>query len=183
MCRIPSLNTQHVEPWSRWAPAAEDHTGCRSCQIEQDTEDTIHTGSPNRTIEDCKTLLVDESWFLLQHSDVGSEFGVKNMKAWIHPALSHGSGWWWWCNSVGDIFLAHFGPLSTNWHRLNATVYWVLLLTMSIPLWLQCTIFWCTSSRIMHHVTKLKSSQTGFLNMTMSSLYSNDLHSHQISIQ
>ncbi len=40
-----------------------------------------------------------------------------------------------------------------------------------------------TSSRIMHHVTKLKSSQTGFLNMTMSSLYSNGLHSHQISIQ
>ncbi len=30
----------------------------------------------------------DESWFLLRHSDVGSEFGVKNMKAWIHPALS-----------------------------------------------------------------------------------------------
>ncbi len=39
------------------------------------------------------------------------------------------------------------------------------------------------SSRIMHHVTKLNSSQTGFLNMTMSSLYSNGLHSHQISIQ
>ncbi len=27
------LWTQHVEPWSRWAPAAEDHTGCRSCQL------------------------------------------------------------------------------------------------------------------------------------------------------
>ncbi len=27
------LNTQHVEPWSRWATAAEDHTGCRSCQL------------------------------------------------------------------------------------------------------------------------------------------------------
>ncbi len=26
-----------------------------------------------------------------------------------------GSGWWFWCNGVGDIFLAHFGPLSTNW--------------------------------------------------------------------
>ncbi len=25
------------------------------------------------------------------------------------------SGWWWWCNGVGDIFLAHFGPLNTNW--------------------------------------------------------------------
>ncbi len=43
----------------------------------------------NWTIEDCKNVAwSDESWFLLQHSDVGSEFGVKNMKAWIHPALS-----------------------------------------------------------------------------------------------
>ncbi len=31
--RIPSLNAQHIEPWSRWAPAAEDHTGCRSSQL------------------------------------------------------------------------------------------------------------------------------------------------------
>ena len=38
------------------------------------------------------------------------------------------------------------------------------------------------SSRIMHYVTKLISSQTSFLNMTMSSLYSKGLHSHQISI-
>ncbi len=61
---------------------------------------------------------------------------------------------------------------------------WVLLLTMFIPLWLQCTpLLMATSSRIMLHITKLKSSQTGFLNTTMSSLYSNGLHSHQISIQ
>ena len=40
-----------------------------------------------------------------------------------------------------------------------------------------------TSSRITRHVIKRESSQTGFLNMTMSSLYSNGLHSHQISIQ
>ena len=33
------------------------------------------------------------------------------------------------------------------------------------------------------NVTKLISSQTGFLNMTMSSVYSNGLHSHQSSIQ
>ncbi len=32
----------------------------------------------------------------------------------ILPGLN-GSGWWWWCNGVGYIFLAHFGPLSTNW--------------------------------------------------------------------
>ncbi len=43
----------------------------------------------NLTIEDLKNVAwSDESLFLLQHSDVGSEFGVKNMKAWIHPALS-----------------------------------------------------------------------------------------------
>ncbi len=43
----------------------------------------------NWTIEDWKNVpWSDESRFLLQHSDVESEFGVKNMKAWIHPALS-----------------------------------------------------------------------------------------------
>ncbi len=42
------------------------------------------------------------------------------MKAWsILPCLN-GSGWWWWCNGVGDIFLAHLVPIE---HRLNATAY------------------------------------------------------------
>ncbi len=43
----------------------------------------------NWTTEDWKNVAWSyESRFLLRHSDVGSEFGVKNMKAWIHPALS-----------------------------------------------------------------------------------------------
>ncbi len=43
----------------------------------------------NWTIEVWKNVAwSDESRFLLQHSDVGSEYGVKDMKAWIHPALS-----------------------------------------------------------------------------------------------
>ncbi len=48
------------------------------------------TQSPqNWRIEDCRNVAwSDESWFQLWYSDVGSEFGVKNMKAWIHPALS-----------------------------------------------------------------------------------------------
>ncbi len=76
------------------------------------------------------------------------------------------------------------GPLVPIEHRYTPQPTWVLLLTMSIPLWLQCThLLMANSSRIMHHITKIKSSQTGFLNMTMSSLYSNGLHSHQISIQ
>jgi len=35
----------------------------------------------------------------------------------------HCAGWGWWCNGVGNIFLAHFRPLSTNWASLNATAY------------------------------------------------------------
>uniref|UniRef100_A0A6Q2XVH8 ADAM metallopeptidase domain 11 n=1 Tax=Esox lucius TaxID=8010 RepID=A0A6Q2XVH8_ESOLU len=27
----------------------------------------------------------------------------------------HCAGCWWWCNGVGDVFLAHFRPLSANW--------------------------------------------------------------------
>ncbi len=43
---------------------------------------------------------------------------------------------------------------------------------MSIPLWLQCNhLLMASSSRIMHHVTKIKSYQTGFLNMAMNSLF------------
>ncbi len=43
----------------------------------------------NWTIEDWKNVAwSDESRFLLRHSDGRVIFGVKNMKAWIHPALS-----------------------------------------------------------------------------------------------
>ncbi len=48
------------------------------------------------------------------HSDVGSEFGVKNMKAWIILPCLNGSDCCWWCNGGGGIFLAHFGLLSSD---------------------------------------------------------------------
>jgi len=36
----------------------------------------------------------------------------------------HCAGWWWWCNGVGDDFLAHFiSPLVPIGHRLNAMAY------------------------------------------------------------
>ncbi len=81
------------------------------------------------------------------------------------------------------IFSCHtLGPLVSIEHRLNATAY--LSIDHVHPF--MTTVYPssdATSSRIMNHVTKLKSSQTGFLNITMSSLYSNGLHSHKISIQ
>ncbi len=42
----------------------------------------------NWTIEDWKNIAWSDESRFLQHSDVESEFGVKNMKAWIHPALT-----------------------------------------------------------------------------------------------
>ncbi len=75
------------------------------------------------------------------------------------PCLN-GSGWWWWCNGVGDIFFAHFGPLSTNWasfKRLSLPEYcfwpWPSLYDYSAP------IFWwllparlCTMSQSSNHL-------------------------------
>ncbi len=138
----------------------------------------------NWTIEDWKNVpWSDESWFLL-HSDDRVRIWCKEHESMDPSCLvsmvqAGGGGVMVW-----GVFSWHtLGLLVPIEHCLNATA-WVLLLTMSIPLWLQCThLLMSTSSRIMHHVTKLKSSQTGFLNMTLSSIYSNGLHSHQISIQ
>jgi len=69
----------------------QNSTGC-----SQKTEATICTGSPK----------LDNG-----RLEKNSEYDVNNTKAYgsILPCIN-GSGWW--CN--GGIFLAHFGPLSTN---------------------------------------------------------------------
>ncbi len=86
---------------------------------------------------------------------------------------------------VLGIFSWHtLGLLEPIEHRLSVTAYPSIVADHVHPF--MTTVYPssdATSSSIMHHVTKLKSSQTGFLNMTLSSLYSNGLHSHQISIQ
>ncbi len=140
-----SEHAQHVEPWSRWATAAEDHTGCQLMSAKnRKRRTTIHTDSPkldNRRLEKrCLDLMSLD--FCCDIQIVESEFGVKNMKAWIHPTLSQlvqAGG----VNGVGDIFLAHFGPLSTNWasfklHSLPEYCCWPcpFLYDYSVP------IFW-----------------------------------------
>ncbi len=138
----------------------------------------------NWTIEDCKNVAwSDESRFLLRHSDGRVRIWRKEQESMdpsclVSTVQAGGGGVMMW----GIFSWLTLAPLVPIEHCLNATA-WIFLVTMSIPLWLQCTHLLMTSSRIMHHVTKLKSSQTGFLNMTMSSRYSNGLHSHQISIQ
>ncbi len=51
---------------------------------------------------------------------IGSEFGVKNMKAWIIRPCLNGSGWWWGCNGVGIFSWHTLVPIE---HRLNTTVF------------------------------------------------------------
>ncbi len=116
----------------------------------------------NWTTEDWKNVAwPDESWFLL-HSDGKFRIWRKEHESMDPSCL------------VSTVQAGGGGVM----------VRGILLLTMSIPLWLQCThLLMASSSSILHHVAKLKSSQTGFLNMTMCSLYSNGLHSHQISIK
>ncbi len=76
---------------------------------------------------------------------------------------------------VWGIFSWHtLGLLLPIEHHLNATVYLSIVADHVHPFMTTVNSSSdATSSRIMYHVTKLKSSQTGFLNMTMSSLYSN----------
>ncbi len=141
----------------------------------------------NWTVEDWKNVAwSDESRFLLRHSD-------GRVKIWrkVHECMdpfcmvstvqAAGGGLMVW-----GIFSWHtLGPLVPIEHCLNTTSYLSIVADHVHPF--MTTVYSSsdeyTSSRIMHHVTKLKSSQTGFLKMTMSSLYSNGLHSDQISIQ
>ncbi len=110
---------------------------------------------------------------------VGSEFGIKNIKALIHPALSQ----WFRLVVVWEIFSwCTLGPSVPIEHCLNATAYLSIVAEHVHPF--MNTVYPSSDGYLQQdNVTKLKSSQTGFLNMTMSSLYSIGLHSHQISIQ
>ncbi len=138
------------------------------------------------TIEDWKNVAwSDESRFLLQHSDGRVRIWCKEHESMdpscLVSTVQAGAGG----VMVWGIFSWHtLGPLVPIKHHLNTTAYQSIVAEHVHPF--MTTVYPssdATSSRIMHHVTKLRSSQTGFLNMTMSSLYSNGLHSHQISIQ
>ncbi len=73
----------------------------------------------------------------------------------------------------GIFYLHKLGPFIPIEHCINATAYLRIVADHVHPFMTTVRhLLMATSSRIMHHVTKLKSSQTGFLNMTMSSLYS-----------
>ncbi len=133
-------------------------------------------GHQNWTIEDWKNVAwSDESQCLLRHSDGWVRIWHKvhesmDPSCLVSTVQAGGGGVIVW-----GIFSWHtLGLLVPIEHRLNASAYLSIVADHVHPF--RTTVYPssdATSSRIMHHVTKLKSSQTGFLNMTMSSLYSN----------
>ncbi len=130
------------------------------------------------TIEDWKNVW----WFLLRHSGGRVRIWRKEQESmdpscFVSTVQAGGGGVMVW----GIFSWQTLVPLVLIEHPLDTTAY---LSIVADHVHLQCThLLMATSSRIMHHVTKLKSSQTGFFNMIMSPLYLNGLHSHQISIQ
>ncbi len=136
----------------------------------------------NWTIEDWKNVAWSgESWFLLQHSDGRVRIWRKEHESMDPSCLVstvQAGGVMLW-----GIFSWHtLGPLVPIEHRLNATAYLNIVADHVHPF--MTTVYPSSDGYFQQgNVTKLKTSHTGFLNMTMSSLYTNGLHSHQISIQ
>ncbi len=125
----------------------------------------------NWTMEDWKNFAwSDESRFQLRHSDGRVRIWRKEHESMDPSCLvstvqaGGGDGVMVWL-----IFSWHtLGLLVPIEHCLNTTVYLSIVADHVHPF--MTTVYPsydATSSRIMHHVTKLKSSQTGFLNMTI----------------
>lgn len=109
VCRWASLTSQHIKPWSRWAPPVEGHSFLyldtlvsykkRRLQVTQ--------AQQNWTTDDWKHCLV--CWVLI--------FATKFKPVVWHN--EHGSvlsclkGCWWWCNGVG-IFSWHVAKLKAQ---------------------------------------------------------------------
>ncbi len=113
----------------------------------------------NWTIEDWKKVAwSDEPRFLLRHLDVWVRIWHKQHESMDPSCLRSTAQVAAAGVMVLEIFPWHIlGLLVPTEHHLNATT-WVLLLTISIRLWTQCThLVMATSSRIMGHITKLHS--------------------------
>lgn len=89
----------------------------------------VHTGLTKIRQEKIRKSLSGPTSLIMSAAPfqmAGSEFGVNNMKASIHPTLCYSSGFcccWWWCNGVGDNVLADFGTLSANWASSKPTAW------------------------------------------------------------
>lgn len=144
------------------------------CRVNR--ESSRNRGTVQGAVEDWQnTAWSDEAWFLLWHLSGTVINGHKyyecvTLFCLVSMILAAG---------VVMVWRLFFGPLVPIKYHLKTTVYctWILLLTVSITIWLQCNhLLMVYARKITCHVKKLLSSQTGFMNIKIS-LYSNDLHS------
>lgn len=135
---------------------------CHSCQ--QETKATICTDTWNL---DNRRL---EKHYVVWRVAIWKELGVNSMKARIHPAIHKRFRIFSWHNSC---------PQVVTQHLLTARAFVSFVADHVHP----CLTTSSTSSRKIIHVIWLKSSPTGFLHMTLSSLCLNGLCSKQISMQ
>ncbi len=110
----------------------------------------------NWTIEDWKNVAwSDESRFLLQHSDGSVRIWRKEHESMAPSCLVStvgGGGVMVW-----GIFSWHtLVPLVPIEHRLNATAYLSIVTDHVHPFMTTVYLLMATSSRILHHVVKLK---------------------------
>ncbi len=134
----------------------------------------------NWTTEDWKNVAwPDESRFLLRHSDGrvriwNQEHESMDLSCLVSKVQAADGVMVW------GIFSWHtLDPLVPIEHRLNVTAYLSIVSDHVHPF--MTTVHPSSDDYFQQdNATQLKSSQTGFLNRTMSSLYSNGLHSHQI---
>lgn len=66
--------------------------------------------------EDWKKIVVDICY---SNERGASEFGITNMKAWIHHSFYQQFRPCWWCNGVGGYILTHFALFIPTEQRLN----------------------------------------------------------------
>ncbi len=140
----------------------------------------------NWTIEDWKNVAwSDESRFLLQHSDGRVRIWCKEHESMdpsclVSTVQAGGGGVMVW-----GIFSKHtLGPLVPIEHRLNATAYLSIVADHVHPF--MTTVYPSSNGYFLQDNAPCHKAQIisdWFFNMTRSSLYSNGLHSLQISIQ
>ncbi len=132
VCRIPSLNAQHAEPWIRWATAAEDHTGCRFSQLRTGNggyssyritkigQSKIGKTLPGLMSLDfcCDIQMVASEFDCKDHESMDPSWLVSTVQAdgggvmvWgIYSWHILGPMWWWWCHVNMDQNLREMFP-------------------------------------------------------------------------
>lgn len=102
-----SYTKKHVEPWIRWATAAEDHTGCHASWIRTGNWGCSGLKITKKKIGQVLPNLMSHKNICYNIWMVRSEFGIDNMKVWVLPALFR----MLYCcdNGMENIFLVNTG--------------------------------------------------------------------------